>query len=242
MSISCRQAAPMTYIQKAFELAEQGFPPLPIVDKRCFIKGWPEVDCYDEEIQAEFDRRWPDADVAIRCTDLCVVDVDIKNGQPGLKTLLEWQGRGLPETTTVRTRSGGLHLYYKYVPNVLNKKFPGVDIKTGNAYVCAPPSKGYSWESKSPIVEAPAWLVEKLTYRPHYEPIQRLESGGKWDVAIKRMRDTGEGARDETAWRYLFAMKQAGASRQDVEAMIQAALEAGLSRKQVFDKIKRLFP
>lgn len=231
----------MKYLDRAFELASRGFDPLPIVDKRCFVKGWPDAECQDEHLQAYWNGLWPDADVAARCTNLTVVDVDIKPGQGGLRTLLGWRNKfgGMPTTTTVRTRSGGLHYYFKAF-EVTRKKFDGIDIKTGNAYVGAPPSKGYTWESEAPIAEAPAWL--RLLCRPKRSPllVRQVEQSGDWSRQIERMRTTGEGARDDTFWRYLWTMHQKGAGRQDIEALAAAAQEAGLSRYQIQQKLQRI--
>ena len=231
----------MKYIDRAFELAGRGFDPLPIVDKRCFIKGWPDADCQDENLQAEWARRWPNADVAARCTNLTVVDVDVKPGQGGLRTLHEWMLKfgGMPETTRVRTRSGGIHYYFQAF-EVERKKFDGIDIKSGNAYVVAPPSQGYHWESEAPICAAPAWL--RLLCRPERRPVLVRQVGeeGDWDDVIERMRNTGEGARDDTFWKYLWTMHNKGAARQDIERLAAAAQESGLHRGQIDSKIHRL--
>lgn len=231
----------MTYLQKAFELAERGFDPLPIVDKRCFIKGWPDVDCQDEELQAEWSNKWPDADVAARCTNLTVVDVDVKPGQGGLRTLHQWMCEygGMPETTTVRTRSGGIHYYFQRF-EVDRKKFDGIDIKTGNAYVGAPPSSGYRWESTAPICPAPVWL--RRLCRPQRRPITVPQVGqeGDWSLQIERMRNTGPGGRDDKFWQYLWTMHNKGAARSDIEQLAQAALDAGLTRGEIDKKLRRI--
>ena len=69
------------------------------------------------------------------------------DGEAGLKTLLEWEQMGLPETWKFKTGSGGFHLIFEY-PNdipfeILNwtkKVDPGVDIKVGTGYIVGPGS------------------------------------------------------------------------------------------------------
>jgi hypothetical protein len=71
---------------------------------------------------------------------LIVNDVDVKNGKDGLNSLLELD---LPlDTLTVRTPSGGMHLYYKGPPvaNSAGKLGEGLDVRGYHGYVVAPGS------------------------------------------------------------------------------------------------------
>jgi hypothetical protein len=66
--------------------------------------------------------------------DLVVIDVDPRNG--GTRD-------GWPETYTVRTPSGGWHLYYYLeggLPSGTNKFGPGIDVKSNGGYVLLPGS------------------------------------------------------------------------------------------------------
>jgi P4 family phage/plasmid primase-like protien len=100
-----------------------------------------------------------------------VLDVDVKNGQPGEESLSDLQDQygKLPETVEVHTQSGGRHLYFKHVPGIGCKIGfrPGLDIKGSGGYVVCPPSTGYTWEASSdpattPIAEAPEWLINLI--------------------------------------------------------------------------------
>lgn len=94
-----------------------------------------------------------------------VLDVDPRNG--GDKTLLLFKndGKELPPTRTVRTKSGGFH-YHFTVPDGIalrGKLGPGVDIKkAGKGYVIAPPSAGYKIINDTAPVAAPEWLLEEI--------------------------------------------------------------------------------
>src|SRR3954454_18555772 len=59
--------------------------------------------------------RWPDALIGIptgRASGFTVIDVDAKDGKPGLDWL-EQHSAALPITRTHRTRSGGVHLIFR---------------------------------------------------------------------------------------------------------------------------------
>jgi hypothetical protein len=119
---------------------------------------------------------WPDANIGIRLDSFMVVDVDRRNA--GDHTLVAIQNKHgvLPTTRRVKT-GGGLHFIYRR-PDVelVGKLGPGIDIKTGNNYVVAPPSlhasgNRYQTIDDIPAVEAPGWLIELLRKKPAPEYI-----------------------------------------------------------------------
>ena len=76
---------------------------------------------------------------------LLCIDVDLQKG----KHVEQWHRDNfeyLNSTLCHKTRSGGLHYFFHHVPGV---RWPaqladGVDVKSGNGYVCFPPTEGYS--------------------------------------------------------------------------------------------------
>ena len=81
---------------------------------------------------------------------------------------LEGERGKLPSTLTARTPRGGLHLYFRHVEGITNSpgSLPrGIDVRGEGGYVVVPPSAGYAWDSHSPVVEAPEWLVELIRER-----------------------------------------------------------------------------
>jgi hypothetical protein len=116
-----------------------------------------------------------------------VVDLDRKPGKDGVASLRELAAlhSALPRTATVRTGSGGLHLYFRHpggvVPNSSGKLGPGIDVRGDGGYVVAPPSGHvsggfYAWIVDMPPADAPAWLVELVRARvqiPDSTPTQR---------------------------------------------------------------------
>jgi AAA domain/Bifunctional DNA primase/polymerase, N-terminal len=102
-------------------------------------KGWTETASSDPAfVRADFSDPlgYSVADnVAILTGDsLLVVDVDVKDSQPGLESLAQLEKEGLRrDTFTVRTPSGGLHLYYNVDPTFeypgRRNWRPGIDIR-----------------------------------------------------------------------------------------------------------------
>lgn len=98
------------------------------------------------------------------------LDVDPDNG--GLETLaaLEAKHGKLPYTYTVRTGSGGKHLYFTWpgfaVTNSAGKLGAGLDIRGNGGQLVAPPSQsgkgGYVVSVDAPVADAPAWLLDLL--------------------------------------------------------------------------------
>ncbi|WP_188126859.1 bifunctional DNA primase/polymerase [Actinoplanes lobatus] len=97
-----------------------------------------------------------------RICDLCVIDIDPRNGGTIDRDLM-------PPTRAVRTGSGGWHLYYRHPGGILTAKLrdhPGVDIKADGGYVVAPPSihpatgQPYRRIGDRAVIEMPGALVE----------------------------------------------------------------------------------
>jgi hypothetical protein len=80
----------------------------------------------------------------------------------------------VPITPTVRTGSGGLHLYFRH-PGFRTKnwvaKLPGIDFRGDGGLVVLPPSKHpngtyYTWLTSpfgTPLATAPTWLLAMIT-------------------------------------------------------------------------------
>ena len=106
---------------------------------------------------------------------LIVIDVDVKNGKDGRKSLeaLEAEGFLLPDTLKHKTTSGGEHLIFsspvagKTGVNILGH---GLDIRSRGGYIVAPGSviddSPYKVLDDNAIKPAPAWLVTRLKASP----------------------------------------------------------------------------
>ena len=104
--------------------------------------------------------------IGVATDELLVVDVDVKNGKPGLETFVNLD---LPlNTLVVKTPSGGYHYYYTgpRTANTTEKLGPGVDTRGWHGYVVAPgsmtPRGFYTLEQEAPVQEAPEHIVARL--------------------------------------------------------------------------------
>lgn len=98
-------------------------------------------------------------------TGFVVVDVDVKENRQG-SAWLNANSHRMPQTRTIRTGSGGLHLYFKWpgqrVKNQNDKIAPGIDIRGDGGYVIIPPSPEYQVADDAPMADVPEWLLPAL--------------------------------------------------------------------------------
>ena len=130
---------------KALQYHVNGYSVIPIdpKSKRPLIK-WTEFQknhADESQLEKWFDKKTPPnvGVVTGKISGITVVDIDVKESESTpLKTF--------PPTYTVKTPSGGYHLYYEYNDKVQTgsnqyPQFPHVDIRNDGGYVVAPPSK-----------------------------------------------------------------------------------------------------
>jgi hypothetical protein len=130
--------------------------------------------------------RWPDANVAVAtgAPGPDVLDVDVKPAGSGYVALKRLRRAGLltGASRLVRTRSGGLHVYYTGT----GQRGGGLprhhlDFKATGGYVLAPPSrvhgKPYQLLDHRPGATALDWAAVKRLLDP---PRQRTTSSGAW--------------------------------------------------------------
>jgi putative DNA primase/helicase len=112
-----------------------------------------------------------DRNVGIRTgpeSNLTIIDVDCHGEVSGFDSLSQLEDEYGPLLTkSVKTPSGGRHLYFKYIPGSTNRVgvLPGIDVRSIGGYVVAPHStnpegKLYLWENTLEPAEAPKWLVD----------------------------------------------------------------------------------
>lgn len=129
-------------------------------DKDQITKWWTENPKYNIGIWASEE------------SGIFVLDIDKKHG--GLTTIakLEKEQGPLPDSWTVQTGGGGTQIYFKHPGKWVGNKTriaQGIDIRSDNGYVIAPPSihdktkQQYKW-IKPPLEQAltdvPAWVFE----------------------------------------------------------------------------------
>src|SRR5574341_285359 len=117
---------------------------------------------------------WPDALIGVYCdrSGLFALDVDIKDGRDGWRSLTELQEQHGTENIQVgpiqQTPSGGSHLIFKLpenlkIPNNADKLARGLDLRS-NGYICT--GGAYAWlPGHGPdvqLTEAPGWLLDLI--------------------------------------------------------------------------------
>lgn len=138
----------MTISEQAFAYHVKGYNVLPVGDdKRPVVKQWKkwQTETQSDEQVLEWFTIANIYNVAIitgKISGITVIDIDNKNGTEHAEEML----KKFPETYTVRTPSGGYHLYYQYVEGFTVSanaypQFPNVDIRGDQGFVVAPPSK-----------------------------------------------------------------------------------------------------
>jgi len=164
--------------EQVLRLAERGWPLLPCVtrDKMPLIKSWPKYATVVPQTLTQWLKRWPQCNWAAITgpkSNFFVLDVD---GQPGEDAIHRFSidGKALPDTLSVGT-ARGRHLYFAWsreirINNTVSRLSEGLDIRGEGGYVIVPPSVhpsgiAYKWLAdfdKTPIAEAPLWLLEQL--------------------------------------------------------------------------------
>lgn len=158
-----------------------------------------------------------------------------------------------PETYTVRTGSGGFHLYFRW-PTIWPKISQASPVKgvidvrgNGGQYGGYVLSEGSVTESgpyhpqnvyRVPQL-APDWLVQLVVERPKPAPVRRLAgirqpSAISWSGLVDSVRNAGEGNRNNALLWAARAMCSDGAAEGEcMDTLGPAAQEAGLGWSEV---------
>lgn len=123
----------MTKLEHALALAAMGFHVFPCIpmDKRPLVEGWQDKATRNPEGIRALWAKEPNANIGIYTGKfgdngqaLLVVDVDVKNGKDGRKSLADLRASGhVPnKTRTQRTPSGGFHLIYWTSPSLIDTR------------------------------------------------------------------------------------------------------------------------
>jgi hypothetical protein len=258
----------------AVGLAERGWHVFPCVPggKRPAIEAWERRATTDTTRIA---RCWTTGpfNIGIACgpSGLVVLDLDVpKPGQrppagwdlPGIRdgadtlaALCERHGQPMPfGTYTVRTASGGQHLYYAAPARARLRNTAGrlgwlIDTRAGGGYVIAAGSliggRPYTVTDPAPAAPLPAWLARLLAAEPappavtpgdgHPAPAPARYAMAALRSETQRVLDAAEGHRNDTLNAAAFALGQLVAAGMlpatlAYDALLAAARRAGLDR------------
>ena len=170
-------------------------------------------------------------------SNLNVLDLDLKANA----ALVWWRASEprLPVTRAYRTRSGGIHLYFRHAAGVgcsAGKLAAGVDTRGKGGYVISWFANGLPCLDHSPPADWPAWLLAELRSRPAAaSPLRPPSPRGDRaiDGALRLVTTAAEGERNAVlhwaACRLAERVRDGQISASEAEALLVAAgLAAGL--------------
>ncbi|MFD5404405.1 bifunctional DNA primase/polymerase [Streptomyces griseorubiginosus] len=263
----------------ALDAAERGWAVLPLRpgDKRPALHGedaCPGIgDCagghrkWEERATIDPDRirrAWGDlpfnVGIATGPSGLVVVDLDMPkrksstdtpNGVTTFTALCERAGHAVPTTRTVRTASGGVHLYFTApsgirLGNTAGRLGKRIDTRAWGGYVVAPgsltPTGAYAVVNDMPPAPLPDWLYDRLMARQTPRALTAAPSSVRassyaaagLNAETASVRQAPEGERNATLLRAARALGRFIAwgdlPREQVEEALQwAGEQAGLS-------------
>lgn len=138
----------MSKLAAALAWARRGFPVFPLVPngkEPAFGDSWYDISTTDE---AAIRAMWVDPilrieqdyNIGVDCTGRIVVDVDVKDGKNGYNEYCSIVGTNEWDTLTVRTPTGGYHVYYDGEDAGNSSISAAVDIRSHHGYVVGPGS------------------------------------------------------------------------------------------------------
>ena len=246
-----------TFLESALWLAEKGFRVFPVTpgekDPPLF-PGWPESASRDPKVIRAWWGARPTANPAILTTDLAVVDVDVKNGSPGLVTLLTLD---LPDTYSQLTPTNGRHLVFRAPPGVQVanrvKFLPGLDSRGVNGYILGAGALVAAGSYRAinpttPVVDAPSELLNLIAQvaaptAPATTPAVDLTADAYENAKARailylaNLPPARQDQRNNLAFRAAAQLKDFGLRYEDVEQLMEVGwndrAEPPLSSKEL---------
>ncbi len=189
--------------------------------------------------------------VAIACgTPSSTSVLDIDRQHDGMRWWRENRDR-LPATFAYRTRSGGLHLWFRHHPALrtieLGKLGAGIEIRSTGSGAIYWPSTGLPVLCDAPPADWPSWLTPppKPAYSPPVAPPWQGGDGparryalGALRRGIERVAAAGPGQRNSAlnaeAYSLIRLTEGGGLDHAEIaDALAHAALAAGLDRREI---------
>ncbi len=241
----------------AYACSRLGFRVFPLVPGT----GTPALKAYPDHATTDSDqiREWwnwqyPGYGVGIACgpeSGIWVLDIDVKKGVDGFASLVDLESRtgtyrygyDFTKTMTVRTPSGGAHLYFRWAEGVVNSTSrlgPGLDVRADHGYVRAPGWGGYDVVARYgvrnlAVLSAPEWLTV-LAYKrkadERSEAMRAERAGTSWSafsatLTLQTLASAPEGTRNTALNKAAYKMGRSGSmTESDAWDACQARLVA----------------
>lgn len=234
---------------QAFEMLNNGYNVIPFTAEKKFnLLQWKEFEkkkVTEKDIE-EWWTKYPDANVAIitgEISGVTVVDFDV--GDDGLISPKQRElADQLPETLTVKTPSGGFHLYYKYNPNFINSsnKELGIDVRNNGGltggwdnyceYTKSSGTEIKGWYKKvtevsSEIVELPTEILKSILDKPFAKAHHYTDEVKDWTLLPK-------GDRNNYFYFYARTLFEKGLNGSEITDYFKLKYEK-LENKKAFD-------
>lgn len=224
----------------AIEYARRGlqvFPLVPRTKRPACAHGKDDATTDVEQVW-----RWwhgnPHANIGLRPPkDYIVVDVDPRAGGS-----LDHLG-AVPPTRIAATGGGGHHVWFRHQCDRVRGRLAGasgVDLKTNNGYVVAPPSvhpsgRRYEWVSEYPVALLPDHLVNRVTVTQSVPIVHgggQFRSGDRLDGLVNTVATAVEGNRNHALFWAACRAVEGGADPAVFVDLVQAAVKAGLAEAE----------
>ena len=161
---------------------------------------------------------------------LFLLDFDFTKYPESLKWYEDNKSR-LPRTWSERTKSGGLHLYFKWNPTLDTKQTnttsvlgKGVDTKGYGGYSKMTPSDGYSWINPPHLVSLaalPEWLSNQLADKGATKPDVGVKAPGLGSFMADLLGSLKEGNRNATFTRVAGSLRARGYEASDIFELLK---------------------
>lgn len=244
---------------------------------------WSKAATNDLSIVAKWWQHWPTANYGVACrqSGLLVVDCDTAKEDNNLRNTnwaymhdmiglrvdgelvfeemcdrykIPW--RYTQHTFSVRSRKGGLHMYFSWPRDVQSTQaslLNGVVDIRGNGgdfggYVVGPgsvtPTGNYSIHCGNPVLPAPPQLVELCTDRPYEKPTREYERAGgggtgNYSGLVRKIENMPENNRNAALLWCARSMCTDGADLDEAERLLgDAAVVAGLKHADAIATIR----
>ena len=235
--------SPMTPMDYALRLADDGFATFPCNRSKAPAcpHGFRDASTDAAVIRALWQRhRGELVGVATGAvSNLAVLDIDAKHAEA--HSWWETHRTQLPQTRTIRTRSGGLHLWYRDAPGLrcsVSMIAPGVDVRATGGYVIAWHAAGLPVLREAALPPWPAWLLPEQPVAIRASPEPPRVPDDRQSAALVRFVASAP-AKQRNNRLFWAACRMAGmvASRllakSEAEAvLVHAAMHAGLSENE----------
>lgn len=229
-------------LAQALSLLGLGLPCFPcgISKKPTTLHGFKDA-TFDPDAVRELWKQYPGPLVGVptgEISDLDVLDIDARHG--GAAWVAEHKHR-LPSTRVHRTRSGGLHLFFRHqygMRSSAGRIAPGVDVRAAGGYIIWWPAAGLPVLAGTPLAEWPRWLCGQLRPRPRPKTRRNIVPDQYvLKCLVRLIAAAREGERNDlTYWAACRAgeMVASGLLTADVAAAViaEAATRAGLPRTE----------